>query len=95
MKKIVALALLSFAQLVGAAPVDVVSPESVGMSSLRLNTLKQRLQQVLDEQLTGGIQVLIARRGEVVMHENLGYANVEIRHGRRAPMLMPRPCPRR
>lgn len=79
MKRIVALALLSFAQLIAAAPVDVVSPESVGMSSSRLDTLKQRLQQVLDEELTGGIQVLIARRGGVVMYENLGYADVEER----------------
>jgi len=77
MKRIVALVLFSFAQQIAAAPVDVVSPESVGMSSLRLNVLRQRLQQVLDEQLTGGIQVLIARRGEVVMYENLGHANIE------------------
>ena len=60
-----------------AAPVDVVSAEDVGMSSERLSVLKNRLQQELDNGVTGGIQVLIARHGKVVMHENLGHANVE------------------
>ena len=79
MKRIVPLFLLIIAQQIAAAPVDVVPAESVGMSTERLDTLRQRLQQVLDEQVTAGIQVLIARRGEVVMYENLGYANVEQR----------------
>ena len=60
-----------------AAPVDVVAAEDVGMSSARLATLKNRLQQELDNEVTGGIQVLIARHGKVVMHENLGHASVE------------------
>jgi CubicO group peptidase (beta-lactamase class C family) len=60
-----------------AAPVDIVPAESVGMSSNRLGALKNRLQQVIDEKRTGGIQVLVARKGKVVMHENLGSANVE------------------
>ena len=77
MKRIIPMIPLIVAQHIAAAPVDVVSPESVGMSTQRLDALRQRLQQVLDEKLTGGIQVLIARRGEVVMYENLGYANVE------------------
>jgi CubicO group peptidase (beta-lactamase class C family) len=64
---------------ISAAPVEVVSPESVGMSTERLVALKQRLQQAPDERMTGGIQVLISRLGEVVMFENLGYANVEER----------------
>ena len=79
MKRIVPLFLLIIAQQIAAAPVDVVTAESVGMSTERLDTLRQRLQQVLDEQVTAGIQVLIARRGEVIMYENLGYANVEQR----------------
>jgi len=60
-----------------AAPVDVVPAEDVGMSSERLAVLKAKLHQVLDDERTGGIQVLIARRGKVVMHENLGFANIE------------------
>ena len=60
-----------------AAPVDVVVAEDVGMSSERLTVLKSRLQQELDNEVTGGIQVLIARHGKVVMHENLGHASIE------------------
>lgn len=60
-----------------ATPVEIVPAEDVGMSSERLVALKNRLQQVLDEEITGGIQVLVARHGNVVMHENLGFANVE------------------
>ena len=60
-----------------AAPVDIVPAESVGFSSDRLQVLKSNLQEVIDEEQTGGIQVLVARKGKVVMHENLGYANVE------------------
>ena len=60
-----------------AAPVDIVPAESVGMSQERLETLKNRLEQEIDQARTGGIQVLISRKGKVVMHENLGYANVE------------------
>ena len=60
-----------------AAAVDVVPAEDVGMSSARLAVLKNRLQQELDNEVTGGIQVLIARHGKVVMHDNLGHASVE------------------
>jgi len=59
-----------------AAPVEIVRAEDVSMSSARLATLKNRLQLELDHEVTAGIQVLIARHGKVVMHENLGYANV-------------------
>ena len=76
-KHLLALGLLLFSSALAAAPVDIVPAESVGMSSGRLATLKTRLQQVIDEKQTGGIQVLIARKGKVVMHENLGYASVD------------------
>jgi len=79
MKRITLLLFLAFPTFLAAAPVDLVQPESVGMSSTRLERLKSRLQQELDNEMTGGFQVLIARHGKVVMHENLGYANVEER----------------
>ena len=60
-----------------ASPVDVVAPETAGMSSERLAALKERLQKELADEKTGGIQVLVSRRGKVVMYENLGFANVE------------------
>lgn len=73
-----ALAVLCLIQaLASAAPLDVARPEEVGMSSERLTNLKHRLRGLLDKEEAGGYQVLIARRGKVVMYENLGYANVE------------------
>lgn len=71
------IAAIAWQQILLAAPVDVVVAEDVGMSSERLAVLKNRLQQELDNEITGGIQVLIARHGKVVMHENLGHASVE------------------
>ena len=77
MKRFTLVFLFTFSGILAAAPVELVAPESVGMSSERLVVLKNRLQQELDDGVTGGIQVLIARRGKVVMHENLGFANIE------------------
>jgi len=74
---LLALSALVYCHVLAAAPVDVVPAESVGMSSERLGVLKDRLQQVIDDKQTGGIQVLVARKGKVVMYEKLGYANVE------------------
>ena len=76
---LVALFLASIAHQLPGAPLDVVPAESVGMSSEKLEVLKNRLQQVLDERVTGGIQVLVARYGKVVLYENLGHANAESR----------------
>ena len=77
MKRIILLLVLAVPAIAPASPVEVVSPESVGLSGAQLERLKERLQKELDNEVTGGIQVLIARRGRVVMHENLGHANVE------------------
>jgi len=52
--------------------VEIVPAESVGISSEQLAKLKAHLQQMVDDQQTGGIQAMIARRGQVVMHENFG-----------------------
>ena len=51
MKRITILLVLAFPAYSQPAPVEVVSPESVGMSSVRLDALKQRLQQLLDERM--------------------------------------------
>jgi len=58
-------------------PVDVSSAEDVGMSSERLTYLKSYFEGMLEDEETGGFQILISRRGKVVMYENLGLANVE------------------
>ena len=60
-----------------AAQLERVPAEAVGMSAEKLDALKNRLQQELDDGVTGGFQVLVARRGKVVLYESLGHANVE------------------
>lgn len=60
-----------------AAPVEVSRAEDVGMSSERLAYLKSYFEGLLEDEETGGFQILISRRGKVVMYENLGLANVE------------------
>ena len=77
MKRFILLLVLAVPACLLAGPVELVAPETVGMSSDRLERLKARLQIELDNEVTGGIQVLIARRGKVAMYEHLGYANVE------------------
>lgn len=47
------------------------------MSSERLANLKRHFQGLLEEERTGGFQILISRHGKVVMFENLGMADVE------------------
>lgn len=68
---------LLFQPPVFAGTLHVSRPEDVGMSSERLVNLKRQLQRLLDEGDTGGFQILVSRRGRVVMYENLGFANVE------------------
>ncbi len=58
-------------------PVDVSRAEDVGMSSERLAYMKSYFEGMLQDEETGGFQILISRRGKVVMYENLGLANVE------------------
>ena len=60
-----------------ATPVEVARAEDVGMSSERLAYLKSYFEGMLEDEETGGFQILISRRGKVVMYENLGLANVE------------------
>lgn len=73
----VLLAAFALEAVVFAAPVHVTRPERVGMSSERLANVRRYLQGLLEEEDTGGFQVLVSRHGQVVMYENLGFANVE------------------
>ncbi len=66
-----------FQTLACATPVDVSRAEDVGMSSERLTYLKSYFEGMLEDKESGGFQILISRRGKVVMFENLGLANVE------------------
>ena len=72
-----ALASLALQGLAFAGPVALTEPEEVGLSSAQLDRLTEHLQQRLDDQRTGGFQVLISRHGKVVMYENLGMADIE------------------
>jgi CubicO group peptidase (beta-lactamase class C family) len=66
-----------FQAVVFAAPLELTRAEDVGMSSERLSYLKSYFEGLLEDQETGGFQILISRRGKIVMYENLGLANVE------------------
>ncbi len=57
--------------------IDLVHGGRTRMSSARLVKLKEKFQVLLDEEKSGGYQLLIARRGQVVMFENLDWADVE------------------
>lgn len=60
-----------------ARPLDVSRAEDVGMSSERLAYMKSYFEGMLADEKTGGFQLLVSRRGKIVMYENLGMANVE------------------
>ena len=63
--------------LVLAAPLELTRAEDVGMSSERLAYLRSYFEGLVDDEESGGFQILVSRRGKVVMYENLGLANVE------------------
>lgn len=81
MRKIILVATLVTAYLMQipafATPVNVSRAEDVGMSTERLAYMKSYFQGLLDDEETGGFQILVSRRGKVVIYENLGMANVE------------------
>ena len=55
-----------------AAPIQVASPESVGMSADRLKRVDGWLEQIVHERLAAGFVSLVARRGQVVHHRAVG-----------------------
>lgn len=83
MKKLLLVAALKTALAASAcgfaSSLELARPESVGMSSQRLDYLKSQFQDLVDAEKTGGFQILIARRGKVVMYEHVGWADVEER----------------
>ena len=73
----IAATLLTFTVSAVAGSLAVTKPERVGMSSAKLQVLKEYFRKQIDDGPEPGIQVVVARRGRVVMHENFGYMNVE------------------
>ncbi|MEC8323910.1 MAG: glycoside hydrolase family 3 N-terminal domain-containing protein, partial [Bacteroidota bacterium] len=53
------------------------APEAVGMSSKRLVKLDSMAQLSIDNQMTPGLQLLVARKGKVVYHKSFGHHNYD------------------
>jgi len=53
------------------------APESVGLSTERLDRLGKAMQDDIDQKKTGGIVVLIARHGAIAYHKAFGMADIE------------------
>lgn len=49
------------------------NPESVGMSSLKLSKLDSIANFAIEDEMTPGIQLLVARKGKVIYNKNFGY----------------------
>ena len=49
------------------------NPESVGMSSLKLSKLDSIANLAIEDEMTPGIQLLVARKGKVIYNKNFGY----------------------
>jgi len=60
-----------------AKDMETAKPEDVGISSERLARLDKFAQELIDNKKTGGIVMLIARRGKIVYHKAFGFADVE------------------
>ncbi|MEK9872120.1 MAG: serine hydrolase domain-containing protein, partial [Gammaproteobacteria bacterium] len=56
---------------------NIVAPESVGMSSKRLNRITDWMNRLVDGKKLPSASVLIGRRGEIPYFETAGYAEIE------------------
>ena len=56
---------------------QIMAPESIGMSSERLNNITARLSEYVDEGLAPGFVTLVGRESEVLHFEVCGYRDVE------------------
>ena len=61
---------------VTAAELRTARPESVGMSSDRLERIRPIMQAYIDDNQLAGITTMIARRGKIVHHETVGKLNL-------------------
>ena len=62
---------------VSALELETAKPEQVGMSSERLARIDTFIQEQIGSKKTGGIIVLVARKGRIVHHRAFGYADIE------------------
>lgn len=57
--------------------IEVVKPESVGLSSARLNRVTEWLEEQVETERVAGASVLIGRRGSIAYFETAGQADIE------------------
>jgi CubicO group peptidase (beta-lactamase class C family) len=72
-------AFMVLAFFVVAQPLAEAPPESVKMSSERLQRIGRVIQEYVDSSYIPGAVALVARHGKIVYHESFGYADVESR----------------
>jgi CubicO group peptidase (beta-lactamase class C family) len=60
-----------------AQSLPMATPESVGMSSERLDRLDATMQRYVDDHMVAGLVTLVARDGKVVHHSALGSRHIE------------------
>lgn len=72
-----ALLLVCTAAVVQAKDLVRAKPESVGMSTERLERIRPFMQQYIDKGQLVGIQTLVARRGKIVHFETMGTLDME------------------
>ncbi|MCM4156786.1 glycoside hydrolase family 3 N-terminal domain-containing protein [Gramella sp. AN32] len=53
------------------------TPESVGMNSAKLKKIDSIIKYAINEEMTPGAQILVARKGRVFYHKNFGYQTYE------------------
>lgn len=51
--------------------------ESVGLNSYKLNRIDSIITEAIDEKMTPGAQILVARKGKIVYNKNFGYHTYE------------------
>ena len=70
---------LATACVVAAADIPVAEPESVGMSSERLDRVGRWLDALVEDRRAAGFVTLVARRGKVVHHRSTGRRGMSLR----------------
>lgn len=74
-KRAILISVLAAISQCAIAQVEVVAPESVGLSSARLQNLDTLMQSHVDEKKIAGANVLIARKGKIAYFKSFGMAD--------------------
>jgi len=77
MSVVALIAMSALPGLAAAGHIALSKAEDVGISSTALDRLTHYLEGLVEDGRTGGFQALVARHGKVVMHANVGFADVE------------------